>query len=71
MLGHLMLVASRVAQQMDIHPKYHPDGTARDQEEALEKGFRVVVNDGAHGQQSVRWLHVHLLGGRQLSWPPG
>ncbi len=30
-----------------------------------------VSNEGKHGQQSVRWLHVHILGGRQLTWPPG
>lgn len=35
------------------------------------EGFRVVVNDGEHGAQSVYHLHVHVLGGRQLSWPPG
>ncbi len=38
----------------------------------LEKnGYRIVVNHGPHGQQSVGYLHVHILGGRQLSWPPG
>jgi len=36
-----------------------------------EKGFRVVMNCGRHGQQSVDYLHAHILGGRQLSWPPG
>lgn len=34
-------------------------------------GYRLVVNDGADGGQSVPHLHVHLLGGRRLSWPPG
>lgn len=34
-------------------------------------GYRIVVNDGAHGQQSVNHLHIHLLGGRQMHWPPG
>jgi len=38
----------------------------------LEKeGYRVVLNNGAHGQQSVEYLHAHILGGRQMSWPPG
>lgn len=37
----------------------------------LENGFRTVINDGRHGCQSVYHLHVHVLGGRQLSWPPG
>jgi len=35
------------------------------------KGFRVVINDGEHGAQSVYHLHLHVLGGRQLNWPPG
>jgi histidine triad (HIT) family protein len=34
-------------------------------------GFRVVVNDGADGAQSVMHLHVHILGGKQMGWPPG
>ena len=34
-------------------------------------GFRLVVNDGEHGAQSVYHLHIHVLGGRQMSWPPG
>lgn len=34
-------------------------------------GFRCVVNDGKEGLQSVYHLHVHVLGGKRLSWPPG
>ncbi len=37
----------------------------------LADGYRLVVNCGRDGGQSVDHLHVHLLGGRQLSWPPG
>eukprot|EP01007_Sphenomonas_quadrangularis_P001505 NODE_2487_length_595_cov_68.516484_g2119_i0.p1 GENE.NODE_2487_length_595_cov_68.516484_g2119_i0~~NODE_2487_length_595_cov_68.516484_g2119_i0.p1 ORF type:complete len:141 (-),score=35.32 NODE_2487_length_595_cov_68.516484_g2119_i0:49-471(-) len=37
----------------------------------LEKGYRVVVNNGSDGGQSVYHLHLHVLGGRQLEWPPG
>ena len=39
--------------------------------ERLHNGFRLVVNDGADGCQSVYHLHIHVLGGRQLGWPPG
>ena len=34
-------------------------------------GFRIVINDGEQGAQSVYHLHLHLLGGRQMQWPPG
>lgn len=40
-------------------------------DQGLEKGYRVVINNGVEGAQSVYHLHVHVLGGRQMSWPPG
>ena len=53
LLGHLMLVAGKVAAQ-----------------EGLEN-FRVVVNNGAGAGQTVFHLHLHVIGGRAFSWPPG
>lgn len=40
-------------------------------ENNLAAGYRVVINTGEHGGQSVAHLHLHLLGGRPLAWPPG
>ena len=40
-------------------------------DENLEDGFRIVINNGPDGGESVPHLHVHLLGGRKLNWPPG
>ncbi|NIL98621.1 MAG: HIT domain-containing protein [Planctomycetales bacterium] len=37
----------------------------------LEEGYRVVLNCGPQGGQEIPHLHLHLLGGRQLTWPPG
>lgn len=54
LLGHLMIVARKVAKQ-----------------QGLNDGFRLVINDGKHGAQSVYHLHLHVLGGRQMKWPPG
>jgi histidine triad (HIT) family protein len=53
-LGHLMLVAGKVAEQLN-----------------LENTFRIVINNGAKAGQSVFHLHLHLLSGRSLNWPPG
>ena len=41
------------------------------EKEGLESGFRVVINNGPDACQSVYHLHVHLLGGRGFTWPPG
>ena len=40
-------------------------------EKGLAKGYRVVINTGEDGGQTVEHLHLHLLGGRHLGWPPG
>ncbi|GAB9467486.1 14 kda zinc-binding protein [Globisporangium polare] len=40
-------------------------------QQQLDNGFRIVINDGQDGCQSVFHLHLHLLGGRKLGWPPG
>ncbi|XP_068722797.1 adenosine 5'-monophosphoramidase HINT1-like [Montipora capricornis] len=40
-------------------------------EQNLTKGYRVVINDGPGGGPEVFRLHIHVLGGRQMSWPPG
>jgi histidine triad (HIT) family protein len=55
LLGHLLTVAAEVARKEGI------DG----------RGYRLVINKGAHAGESVPHLHVHLLGGRQMGWPPG
>ena len=55
LLGHLLTVAAEIARKEGI------DGT----------GYRLVINKGAHAGESVPHLHVHLLGGRQMDWPPG
>jgi histidine triad (HIT) family protein len=40
-------------------------------EQKLDRGYRIVINHGADGGESVPHLHLHLLGGRSLRWPPG
>lgn len=55
LLGEALLVAADIARR---------EGVA-------EGGYRTVINTGADGGQTVHHLHVHLLGGRALTWPPG
>lgn len=40
-------------------------------EQGLDEGFRLVVNTGSDGGQTVFHLHIHILGGRSMTWPPG
>ena len=54
-LGHLLLVCAEVARK---------EGISAD-------GYRVVINSGVNGQQTVFQLHLHLIGGRECGWPPG
>ncbi|XP_034408110.1 histidine triad nucleotide-binding protein 1 [Cyclopterus lumpus] len=54
LLGHMMLVAKKCAQDA-----------------GLSNGYRIVVNDGPDGGQSVYHIHIHILGGRVMKWPPG
>ena len=42
-----------------------------EQEGLSENGFRVVINNGPHGGEAVPHLHLHILAGRPLEWPPG
>lgn len=55
LLGHLLLKAAQVAGQLGLGAS----------------GFRLVINNGRDGGESVPHLHCHILGGRPLSWPPG
>ena len=55
LLGHLLVTARKIA---------IAEGIASD-------GFRLVINAGDNGGQTVNHLHIHLLGGRPLRWPPG
>lgn len=55
LLGKLLLRANDIAQKLNL----------------TENGFRYVINTGADGGQTVFHLHLHILGGRSLSWPPG
>ncbi len=55
LLGHLLRVAAQVANAAGLD----------------ESGYRTVINTGAGAGQSVFHLHVHVLGGRPMNWPPG
>ena len=54
-IGEMTLLARRIARGEGI----------------AESGYRLVINTNAHGGQTVFHLHLHLLGGREMRWPPG
>ena len=55
LLGHLLLKARNVAAELGL----------------ADSGYRLVINNGRDGGESVPHLHCHILGGRPLTWPPG
>jgi histidine triad (HIT) family protein len=55
LIGEMLLATRRIAAKLGI----------------LESGYRIVINSGRDAGESVPHLHIHLLGGRQLQWPPG
>jgi len=55
LLGHLLLKAAEVADQLGLK----------------KGGYRLVINNGADGGETVPHLHCHILGGRPMAWPPG
>jgi histidine triad (HIT) family protein len=55
LLGRLLLVARDLAKELGLN----------------EAGFRIVINNGRNGGETVPHLHVHVLGGRHMGWPPG
>lgn len=55
LMGKLMLVAAQIAREQGLE----------------EDGYRLVTNIGQQGGQSVYHLHIHVLGGRPMTWPPG
>jgi len=55
LLGEALLLAADIARREGVS----------------DAGYRTVINTGDHGGQTVHHLHVHLLGGRSLGWPPG
>ena len=54
-LGYLLLKAAEIARELGLS----------------EKGYRLVINNGPDAGESVPHLHLHILGGRRLAWPPG
>lgn len=55
LLGHLVIVAKKLASQLGLS----------------EKGYRLVFNINEDGGQTVYHIHLHMLGGRRMTWPPG
>ena len=69
---HLVSVREIGPQDKGLLDKICATATLLADREGISKdGYRLVINIGRHGGQSVDHLHVHMLGGRQMAWPPG
>ena len=68
---HIGSVAEATAADEDLIGRMITTAKAIAQQENLSKGYRLVINTGTQAGQSVFHLHVHLLGGRVMHWPPG
>lgn len=68
---HIESVAEAAAEDEALIGRMITAAKAIAQQENLSKGYRLVINTGTQAGQSVFHLHVHLLGGRAMHWPPG
>jgi histidine triad (HIT) family protein len=68
---HVGSLAETTADDRDMLGHLHRVAAQIPKSEGLTNGFRTVINTGADGGQTVDHLHVHLLGGRSMTWPPG
>ena len=55
LMGHLIFITKKIAEDLKLS----------------KDGYRIVINNGEKGGQVIYHLHIHLLGGRQMKWPPG
>ena len=55
LMGHLIFITKKIAEDLKLS----------------KDGYRIVINSGEKGGQVIYHLHIHLLGGRQMKWPPG
>lgn len=70
-VGHYQNIAQLAAADRDLAGELLAQATAAAQDEGIGDGNRIVLNTGKDGGQSVDHVHAHVLGGRQLLWPPG
>ena len=68
---HIASTASAVAEDAGLMGSLMAAASEIARNEKLSKGYRIVVNTSDDGGQTVNHLHLHLLGGRHMSWPPG
>ena len=68
---HIVSTAKAAAEHRDLLGHLVLTAASIAREKGLEKGYRLVINTGPDGGQTVDHLHVHVLGGRHHAWPPG
>jgi histidine triad (HIT) family protein len=69
--NHIESLAEAGSEQTELLGKLMVNAAEIARKQKLDRGYRIVINTGPEGGQTVNHLHLHVIGGRHMAWPPG